>query len=120
MRASMAIVGLVAAVAASAFGVPKPRQVAAKPAVARPAAAVKLENNRRVALLSFEIVMLGKDKAPETIVGRLEKPLVSGASASFPLTGARGCAFEARWAFEDLKESGDVDLCNDAHIVLVD
>lgn len=86
----------------------------------RPAAAVSIENKRPVPLLSFEVVMAGKDQAPEIVVGKLEKPLPSGAAASFPLNGAQGCAFLARWSFEDIKDSGEVDLCNDAHIVLVD
>lgn len=109
------MMGLFALAAAPALGAAK-----ARPAAATPAAAVSLENKRRVSLMSFEIVLPAKGTRPETLVGRLEKPLASGATASFPLTGAKGCAFEARWAFEDMKDAGDVDLCSDAHIVLVD
>ena len=86
----------------------------------RPAATVSIENKRPVALLSFEIVMAANDKTPEVVVGKLEKPLPPGSAASFPLDGAQGCAFLARWSFEDIKDSGEVDLCNDARIVLVD
>jgi hypothetical protein len=109
MKVNLAVVGLLAAgVAVPAFGAPKP------------AAAVNLENRRRAPLLNFEIVVPARDKTPEIVVGKLDKPLVAGGKASFPLNGGDGCIFEARWAFEDFKDAGDVDLCNDAHIVLVD
>ncbi len=114
MKISLAMIGVIAvACVAQTSG-------AAKPSPVKLAQAVNLENKRLVALKSFEIVMAAKDKTTEAIVGKLEKPLPAGASASFPLTGAKGCQFEARWAFEDAKDSGDVDLCNDAHIVLMD
>lgn len=120
MKVNLAIVGLVAALVAPAFGAPRPQAYGTKPVASKLAAAVSLENRRRVQLLSFEIVASRKDKTPETVIGRLEKPLASGASASFPLNGAKGCDFEARWVFADMQDSGDVDLCNEAHIVLVD
>lgn len=120
MTLRWAIVGVVAVIAASPAAAIKARQSPNTPAPAKVAAAVNLENKRPVSLLRFEIVMQGVDKTPETIVGKLEKPLGSGQSASFPLTGATGCLFQARWAFEDINDVGDVDLCNDAHIVLVD
>jgi len=101
-------------------GAPANAALKAKPGASMLATSVRLENKRPVSLLNFEIVIPAKDRTPETIVGKLEKPLASGASASFPLVGAKGCMFEARWAFEDLKDVGDIDLCNDAHIVLVD
>jgi hypothetical protein len=87
--------------------------------------AVTVENNRRVALQSFEIVMAGKaysGKASfaERIVGRLDKPLPGGETVSLPLDKPKGCLFEARWKFEDADDGGAVDLCNDGHIVLVD
>jgi hypothetical protein len=115
MKLHRAIAGLIAA------GVATPDVCGEKPATAlKLATSVNLENKRRVPLLHFEIVMPGKDKAPEMIVGKLEKPLAAGQAASFPLTGGKGCVFEARWAFEDFRAEGDVDLCNQAHIVLVD
>jgi len=91
-----------------------------KPSAPKLATAVNIENKRPAALQSFEIVMPGKDKQPEVIVGKLDKPLPPGGAASFPLVGAKGCTFLARWAFDDIKDAGDVNLCNDAHIVLVD
>jgi hypothetical protein len=116
MRATLAIVGLIAAgIGTPVSGAEKPRTTALKLA-----ASVNLENKRPVSLLDFEIIMPGKDKTPETIVGRLDKPLGAGAAASFPLSGGHGCVFEARWAFEDVKDSGEIDLCNEGHIVLVD
>lgn len=132
MSPRLAIAGLIAiGCATPAFGATK-KHAAQSPKLA---AAVNLENKRLVSLLSFEIVMLGKDRPgkrpadkkppgkdekPETIVGKLEKPLPAGQSASLPLNGAKGCLFEARWKFEDADDAGAVDLCNDAHIVLVD
>lgn len=115
------VVGLVMAITASVdptLARPKPAPVKTLPP--KPASAVNIDNKRPVALLSFEIVMAGKDTQPEVIVGKLEKPLPPGGATSFPLVGAQGCAFLARWSFEDIKDSGDIDLCNDAHIVLVD
>jgi len=119
MRICFAFVGAVCVLAVGA-GAPASAVHKAKPAAPKLASAVNLENKRPVSLLNFEIVTPARDKTPETLVGKLDKPLAAGASASFPLTDAKGCIFEARWAFEDLKDSGDVDLCNDAHIVLVD
>ncbi|PPD45532.1 MAG: hypothetical protein CTY15_03870 [Methylocystis sp.] len=116
MRVSLSIVGLIVVFGVGpAVGAPKP-----KPDSPKLAAAVNLENKRPVSLLNFEIVMPARDKIPEVVVGKLDKPLGAGSAASFPLTGGAGCVFEARWAFEDIKDSGEVDLCNDAHIVLVD
>ena len=115
MRVGFAFACLCALVAAPALGAAKVR-----PAAGTPAAAVSLENRRRVSLVSFEIVMPAKGTTPETVVGKLEKPLASGASASFPLVGGKGCAYEARWAFEDMKDASEINLCNDARIVLVD
>lgn len=115
MRLHWAIAGLIAA------GVVTPAVCGDKRSTAlKLATTVNLENKRGVPLLHFEIVAPGKDKAPETVVARLEKPLAAGQAASFPLTGGKGCVFEARWAFEDFRAAGDVDLCNQAHIVLVD
>jgi hypothetical protein len=127
MSPRLALAGLVAlGLATPALGVAKPRS----PPRPKLATAVNLENKRNISLLSFEVVMPGedtpsktlpgKDKTPETIVGKLEKPLGAGESASLKLTGAKGCVFEARWKFADVGDSGAVDLCNDARIVLVD
>ena len=116
MKLRLAMIGVVAAAGvAQAVGATKPRTAPAKLAQT-----VDLENQRPVPLKSFEIVMAAKDKTPEAIVGKLDKPLAAGGRMRFPITGARGCRFEARWAFDDAKDSGDVDLCNDAHIVFAD
>ena len=87
--------------------------------------AITLENKRQLALQRFEIVMAGKaslDKASlgEIIVGKLDKPLPGGETVTLPLDKPKGCLFEARWKFEDADAGGAVDLCNEAHIVLVD
>jgi hypothetical protein len=116
MKASVAIIGLVVA----SFGASAADGRKTEASVVKLAAAVNLENKRSVALVNFEIVKPAGDKTPEVVVGKLDKPLVAGGKASFPLNGGDGCIFEARWAFEDFKDAGDVDLCNDAHIVLVD
>ncbi|KAF0211661.1 MAG: hypothetical protein FD139_1178 [Methylocystaceae bacterium] len=117
MKLRLAMIGVVAAAGvAQAVGATKPRTAPAKLAQT-----VDLENQRPVPLKSFEIVMAAKNKtAPEAIVGKLDQPLAAGGRTRFPITGARGCRFEARWAFDDAKDSGDVDLCNDAHIVFAD
>jgi hypothetical protein len=116
MTLRLAMIGVAAAAGvAQAVGATKPR-----PTPAKLAQTVNLENQRYVPLKSFEIIMTAKGQGPEIIVGKLDKPLAAGASARFPLTGARGCRFQARWAFDDAKDSGDVDLCNDAHIVFAD
>jgi hypothetical protein len=114
MTLRLAMIGVVAAAGvAQAVGATKPRP-------AKLAQTVNLENQRFVPLKSFEIIMTAKGAAPEIIVGKLDQPLAAGASARFPLPGASGCRFEARWAFDDAKDSGDVDLCNDAHIFFAD
>ncbi len=116
MKLRSAMVGVIAAIGiVQADGATKPR-----PAPAKLAQAVNLENRRLVPLKSFEVVMTAKDKASETIVGKIDRPVAAGERAQFPITGAKGCRFEARWAFDDAKDSGDVDLCNDAHIVFAD
>lgn len=115
MRECSAIVGVVAICFCTPAAAAKPR-----PGTLKLARAVSLENRRAAPLLNFEIVTPAKDDAPETLVGKLARPLAAGESASFPLNGGTGCVFRARWAFDDIKDSGDVDLCNDAHIVLID
>lgn len=116
MRAVLAIVGMAALGAAAPAG-----GKAETPAKAlKLAAAVNLENKRPVPLLRFEIVSPARDKEPEIVVGKLDKPLAAGASASVPLSSAEGCAYKARWAFEDFTDAGEVDLCGGAHIILVD
>lgn len=121
MRLRMAIAGMLALGWAGPAAAAKKGRAAPPPApVAKLAESVSIENKRGVSLLSFEIVLPAKDKAPEAVVGKLEKPLPAGEKASLPLTGAEGCMFEARWKFEDVNDFGAVDLCNDAHIVLVD
>jgi hypothetical protein len=116
MRAVLAIVGMMA------LGAVAPVSGAAETPVKalKLAAAVNLENKRPVALLHFEIVSPARNKTPEIVVGKLEKPLAAGASASVPLSSAEGCAYQARWAFEDFTDAGEVDLCGSAHIILVD
>jgi hypothetical protein len=117
MRSCLAIAGLIAmACATPAFGAPKKRP----PTPQKLSEAVNLENKRAIALLSFEILSPGKGKSEELLVVRLDKPLAAGQSTSLSLHGAKGCLFEARWKFADLADSGSVDLCTDAHIVLVD
>jgi hypothetical protein len=81
---------------------------------------VDLENKRALSLLSFEIAMPDADPAKAVIVAKLEKPLLGGARIDLPLAGAKGCVFEARWQFEDAADAGSLDLCSDAHIVLID
>jgi hypothetical protein len=114
----MAFAALVAiGCAAGAIASPKSKGSTTTP---NSAAAVNVENKRPKPLLTFEIVMSVKGSKSDTIVGKLEKPLAAGESVSVPLIGARGCLFKARWKFEDVDDVGTVDLCSDAHIVLID
>lgn len=110
----LAMAGLIAiGFATAALAARKPKAAPKS----KPASVVNLENKRPVSLLTFEIL---NSEDQGKIVGRLEKPLASGHSAKVPLSGANGCVFEVRWKFEDAGDSGSVDLCNDAHIVLTD
>jgi hypothetical protein len=63
--------------------------------------------------------MTAKDETPETICGKLDKPLAAGGRMQFHPTGA-GPRLQARWSFNDVTDSGDVDLCSNAHIVFAD
>ncbi len=120
MRFRMALFCAFIALVAGAPATGRPRMQRAIPPPVL-ASEVSLENRRKTPLVNFEIVMPGRNKTPEVVVGKIDKPLASGAATKFPLQGASGCAFEARWAFEDkIQDAGDIDLCNDAHIVLVD
>lgn len=121
MRSGLVVPGLLAAcVCAPAICAPIAGGQMAQPKALELAAAVNLVNKRPVALLAFEIVMPAKDGAPERIIGKLGAPLAAGGAARLPLSGGAGCEFEARWAFEDFKDAGAVDLCNDGRIILVD
>lgn len=81
---------------------------------------MNLENKRPAPRLTFEIILPAKDRTPEVVMAKLASPLAAGGAASLPLTGGGGCRFEARRAFEDFRDAGEVDLRNDGHIVLVD
>ena len=114
MRAAIAVLVALGCAASSAASKTK------APLKEKTAAAVNLENKRRVSLVNFEIVMPAKGRKPETIVGKLEKALSAGESVNVPLLGAKGCIFQVRWKFEDANDAAPVDLCNEAHIVLMD
>lgn len=87
----------------------------------KPPSVLNLENKRSVSLLKFEILLPdAKSTEQEHIVGALRAPLAGGQSGKVKLSGVKGCVFEVRWKFEDLADSGSVDLCNDARIVLVE
>ncbi len=121
MRFGLVIAGLLAACAcAPAFCTPLLGAQIAPPKALELAAAVNLENKRPVALLAFEVVMPARAGAPERVIGRLAAPLAAGGAVRLPLSGGAGCEFEARWAFEDFKDAGAIDLCNDGRIILVD
>jgi hypothetical protein len=117
MSARLIVAGLIALFCVSpSLARPKGGKVAPRPA----ARSVNIENKRVVALLSFEILTPPEDAKEGVVLGKLEKPLDGGQSISLSLPNATGCVFEARWRFEDAKDQGSVDLCSDAHIVLID
>lgn len=115
----LAIAGLIAIGCATASVAVAKSKTAPK---SKLAAVVDLENKRPASLMSFEIVMPADTdgKGAEKVVAKLAKPLASGKRMKLRLEGAKGCVFEARWKFEDTSDAGFVDLCHDAHIVLVD
>ena len=85
------------------FGLAAPRRRGPRP---KTPTTVTLENKRRVALQSFEIVTAGKAHSgeaslAETIVGELDKPLPGGEIVSLPLDKPKGRLLEARSRFED-------------------
>ncbi len=124
MSSRLAIAGLLALCCATstlAAAKKSPKHPAKQETPAgQPARAVSLENKRIVSLLTFEVVMPAEGKGAETVIGKLDKPLKGGESVSMPLLGAKGCLFQVKWSFEDVKDQGSVDLCSDAHIVLID
>ncbi len=93
----------------------------------KPPKEIVIENARKVALLSFEIVHVpvvsakpGKPEKPKPPVLKLEKPLAAGEATTVKLIGAKGCDYLARWAFEDADDQSPLDLCHDPKIVLTD
>jgi hypothetical protein len=118
MTVRLALASLLA-VSCAAGAIASSRIKETAPAKLKTPTAVNVDNKRHKSLLTFEIMMAttnGQDK----IVGRLERPLAAGKSMSVRLKGALGCNFRARWKFDDVDDSGTVDLCSDAHIVLID
>jgi hypothetical protein len=113
LRAAVAAL-LIVACAAPAAAAPKRAKESSGPLV------VNLENRRKLALTKFEIVAPAVRKMPEKILAKLAAQLAGGGRVDLPVARAKGCVFEARWKFEDLEDSASVDLCTDAHIVLVD
>jgi|APFre7841882630_1041343.scaffolds.fasta_scaffold123947_1 hypothetical protein len=116
----MALRAAIAAFVAICFAASSATSKTNKPPNKKTASIVKLENKRHVSLVAFEIVIPAKGKTPETVIGKLERVLSAGESVSFPLLNPKGCVFEARWKFEDANDAAPVDLCSDAHIILVD
>jgi hypothetical protein len=91
--------------------------VAAPKKQARPPASIEIHNQRKVALTSFALSTPGEDGKA---IGALAKPLAAGAKARIQLKNAKGCAYVAKWEFEDAGDEGQVDLCHDPKIVLTD
>ncbi|QGM47431.1 hypothetical protein [Methylocystis heyeri] len=118
-RLALARSALVICVVATQVGAAK--AASKRDAVRRePPVVVTLENKRSVSLQSFTIAKKGSGPAPELIVAKLDKPLPAGEKADLKLERATGCLFQARWKFDDADDAGALDLCNDAHIVMVD
>ena len=93
----------------------------AAPAAAAPKAkmkapgAVEVFNKRAVSLNAFVLT----NEAGKT-VGKLAKPVAAGKKASVKIAAGKGCAYLARWEFEDAGDEAQVNLCNDPKIVLTD
>jgi hypothetical protein len=116
----MALRAAIAAMVAICFAASSATSKTNKPLNKKTVSIVNLENKRQVSLVSFEIVAPAKDATPEAVIGKLEKALSAGESVDVPLLNPKGCIFEARWKFEDANDAAPVDLCSEAHIVLVD
>jgi hypothetical protein len=106
-----------------------PWAASAKDKPAKAPKELQIENARKVALLTFEIVVAPADTSPKTSakpakpqkpVLKLEKPLQPGEKTTAKISGAKGCAYLVRWTFEDAGDEGPIDLCHDPKIVLTD
>lgn len=122
LPASILLCGLFCALPVSASA-----ELKAKATAKKPPSEISIENGRKVALNSFEIVFIepeprpgAKPKPPHKPVLKLEEPLGPGETKTLKLTGAKGCAYVARWAFADAGDEGQIDLCGDPKIVLTD
>lgn len=104
----------------STFAAAADERPAGRAASASNTTTVSISNKRGVALQQFEIFVPSPKSQNEKIIGKLPQPLGAGESVNVPLTRLKGCVVRARWSFADAQDAGEVDLCNGAHIVLVD
>jgi hypothetical protein len=86
---------------------------------AKPPAQIKITNMRAAPLTTFEIATPGEQSR---LVGKLDKPLAPGKSASVKLTKPAGCTYLVLAKFSDDAESDaeSMDLCRDRVIRLTE
>jgi hypothetical protein len=113
MRAVLAGLG-VAVITAPVISAPV--MAAPKQKAAHPPATIEIHNQRNVVLNAF---VLTKQDDGKTIA-KLAKPIPAGEKAKIQLSKAKGCAYLARWEFEDAGDEAQVDLCHDPKIILTD
>lgn len=109
-RVVLAAVALAALAASPSAAAPRAR----KP---RPPSAVEVVNQRKTALQAFELATRDAQDKP---LAKIAAPLASGAQTRLRIAHAKSCVYVARWKFEDAGDEAEVDLCNDAKIVLTD
>lgn len=122
---SLVFVSVVAV--AAAFSLPSLAQQAAAPAkpAAKPAAktkvlTAKVTNKRSVAIRSLQFIPAEQEVLPDNI---LKTPLPKGKTVTLTVNGPKGeCNFIIVGEYEDGLEiaGGEVNLCKDNTIVLVD
>lgn len=131
----IALAGIMPVVASGAPASDKPasdklatdKPASKNPTSKKPVAEISIQNERKVALKSFEIAFVEaeakpgrKPKASRKPVLKLEEALPAGEKTVVKLKGAKGCTYIARWVFEDVGDEGPIDICGDPKIVLTD
>lgn len=97
-----------------------PAKPATKPVAKAKTLTAKVTNKRSVAVRSLQFIPAEEEVLPENI---LKTPLAKGKTVTIPVTGPKGeCNFIIVGEYEDGLEiaGGEVNLCKDNTIVLVD
>ena len=110
---------IVSAAAAALLAAPASAQQS-KPAAKTKQLVAKVVNKRDVAVLSLQFIPAEAEVAPSNV---LKTPLAKGKTITVPVNGPKGeCNFIIVGEYEDGLEiaGGEVNLCKDNSIVLVD